>query len=411
MSGRDPEESERVSTPLELLYDLTFAVAFGTAASQGAHYLAEGHARTAIIGFLFAAFAVCWAWVNYSWFASAYDTDDWVCRLLTMVQMIGVVILALGLQNMFASVDHDDSLHNGVMVAGYVVMRIAMVLLWARAARHDKTRRRVAKTYISAILVSQTGWVLLAILQPRVAVSLAVATVLLLIELTGPWVAERKDSGGGTPWHPHHIAERYGLLVIVTLGEGVIATVAALNAVVHGPAGWSLDAALVAVAGIGLTFGIWWMYFAIPFGDLLHAGRSRAFRFGYGHLVIFAAIAAEGGGLHVAADFLQRHTEIGPVATVLSVAIPVGVFIFALFAIWTAMVGDRDPFHLHLLLVTTAVLLLSVGLAAAGASMPVCLVIVAVAPIVTVIGYETIGHRHMTAVLEQLEAAGTPGED
>ena len=50
-------------------------------------------------------FAVTWAWINFSWFASAYDTDDWIYRLTTMVQMVGVLILALGLPEMFESLD------------------------------------------------------------------------------------------------------------------------------------------------------------------------------------------------------------------------------------------------------------------------------------------------------------------
>src|SRR3984957_11551580 len=148
MSGRDPLEAQRAATPLELLYDLTFAVAFGTAAGQFARYLSADHIRTAIVGFLFAVFAICWAWVNYSWFASAYDTDDWIYRLLTMGQMVGVVVLALGLQEMFGSIDHRHTLQNGVMVAGYVVMRVVMLLLWTRAAREDPTRREIARAYI-----------------------------------------------------------------------------------------------------------------------------------------------------------------------------------------------------------------------------------------------------------------------
>jgi low temperature requirement protein LtrA len=404
MSGRDPDEAVRVSTPLELLYDLTFAVAFGTAADQFAHYVSADHVRTAIIGLLFAAFAICWAWINYSWFASAYDTDDWVCRLLTMVQMIGVIVLALGLQQMFESVDHRESLHNGVMVGGYVVMRVGMVVLWARAARHDPARRRIAATYVSTISASQIGWVLLFFAQLPVTATLIAATLLLLVELAGPWIAERKKGQGGTPWHPHHIAERYGLLVIITLGEGVIGTVAALNAVVHGPEGWSVNAALVAVAGIGLTFGMWWMYFAIPFGELLHAHRGRAFSFGYGHLLIFGSIAGTGGGLVVAADYLEHRALIGPVSTVLSVAAPVAVFTVALFGIWTALVDDRDPFHLVLLVTTGAVLLLSALLAAWGVSMAVCLVVLACAPIVAVIGYETVGHRHLADAIQRVHA-------
>jgi low temperature requirement protein LtrA len=55
--------------------------------------------------------------------------------------------------------------------------------------------------------------------------------MLLAIEFTGPFIAERKD--GGTPWHAHHIAERHSLLAIITLGEGVVGPVATLSAVVQ----------------------------------------------------------------------------------------------------------------------------------------------------------------------------------
>jgi len=118
MTGRDPDEAHRSATPLELLFDLAFVVAFGQAANELAHYLADDHIGTAVGGFAFATFAVTWAWINYSWFASAYDTDDWVCRLLVMIQMVGVVILALGLPEMFESLDHGETLDIGVMVAG-----------------------------------------------------------------------------------------------------------------------------------------------------------------------------------------------------------------------------------------------------------------------------------------------------
>jgi low temperature requirement protein LtrA len=108
LSGRDPNEARRTATPLELLYDLTFVVAFGTAADQLAHYLAEGHLGPAIGGFCLAVFAVSFAWMNYSWFASAYDNDDWVFRVATMVQMVGVIVLSLGIPEMFASIDRAN---------------------------------------------------------------------------------------------------------------------------------------------------------------------------------------------------------------------------------------------------------------------------------------------------------------
>lgn len=402
MSGRDPSEGHRAATPLELLFDLTFVVAFGTAANELAHYVAEDHVWTGLAGFAFATFAVSWAWINYSWFASAYDTDDWVFRLATMVQMIGVVVLALGLEPAFASIDDGDVLNNGVMVAGYVVMRVPMIFLWLRAARHDPPRRGAALAYIWTISVAQVFWVALAIVDLPIEPTFAIALVLILVEMSGPFVAERRE--GGTPWHAGHIAERYGLLVIITLGEGILGTVASINAVVHGEAGWSVEAAVVAFAGIGLIFATWWTYFAVPWAEVLRLHRDRSFTWGYGHIVIFGALAAIGGGLHVAADSLEHETVIGPTGTVLATAIPVAVYTLALYAIYLAFTRHADPFHLTLVAGTAAVIALSVGLAALGVGVAVCLLVLMLAPVVTVVGYETLGHRHVAEALARPHA-------
>jgi low temperature requirement protein LtrA len=397
--GRDPSEGHRSATPLELLYDLTLVVAFGVAADELAHFVADDHVLSGAAGFAFAAFAATWAWVNYSWFASAYDTDDWVFRLATMVQMVGVIVLALGLPQMFASIDHGDTLDNGVMVAGYVLMRLALVFLWRQVARHDPERRPAARTYMATIGTAQVGWVLLTILDLPVGTTFALAIPLFAIELAGPLVAERKAS---TPWHPHHIAERYGLLVIITLGEVILGTVAALNALVHGEAGWTVDAALLAVAGVGLTFGCWWMYFAVPWAEPLVRHRMRGFAFGYGHLAIFAPLAAMGAGLHVAAYYLEGKAKIGSTGIVLSVVIPVAIFALVFYAIYSLLFRARDPFHLWLLAGMAVLLGGSVALAAAGVGVTICLLVVALAPVVTVVGYETLGHRHMADTLRRL---------
>jgi hypothetical protein len=75
------------------------------AGEQFAHLLTDGHFAAGLIGFVIAVFAVCWCWINFSWFASAYDTDDWAFRVATMVQMVGVIVLALGLPPVFHSID------------------------------------------------------------------------------------------------------------------------------------------------------------------------------------------------------------------------------------------------------------------------------------------------------------------
>ena len=398
MSGRDPHEHHRVATPLELLFDLTFVVAFGVAASEFAHLLAEDHLGAGLTGFVFSTFAICWAWINFSWFASAYDTDDWVYRLMTMVQMVGVIILALGIPPVYASIDAGAHVDNRLMVAGYIVMRIAMVAQWIRAAMQDPDRRQACLTYAATITVAQIGWIGVLIAQTSVPVTFLLVAVMTAVELAGPLLVERHR--GGTPWHAHHIAERYGLLVIIALGEGVIGTVASLSAVVSAQ-GWTVDAVLVAIAGIGLTFGMWWVYFVVPSAHLLHAQRGKAIPFGYGHIVVFGAIVATGAGLHAAAYDIEHHSKLGSVGTVLAVALPVGVYIGSVFLLYTLFVGGWDGFHILLMTLTAAVLTGACALAASGVSMAVCLLVITLAPVVTVVGFELRGHRHAEEAIRQ----------
>lgn len=396
MSGRDPHESHRVASPLELLFDLTFVIAFGVAASQFAHAFAAGHVGAGLAGFAFAIFAVCWAWINFTWFASAYDTDDWVYRLTTMLQMVGVLILALGLPAMFASLEHGGHVDNVVMVAGYVVMRVAMVAQWLRAARQDPARRRACLTYAAIISVAQIGWIAVILLHTGLLVTGVLVLALTLFEMAGPVVAERR--AGGTPWHAHHIAERYGLMAIIALGEGVVGTVATLTAVVSDH-GWSTEAILVAVAGVGLTFGMWWMYFMVPAGELLHAHRETSFWFGYLPIVLFGAIVGTGAGLHLAAYYLEEHSELGSAACVATVAIPVAVYIWLVYLLHVLMLRATSRVHLVLSLLASAVLAGSVLLAATGVPIAVCLLVTTLAPVVVVIGHETVGHRHTAAAV------------
>ncbi|MGO4572587.1 low temperature requirement protein A [Microvirga sp. 2TAF3] len=398
MRGRDPHEAHRVATPLELLFDLTFVTAFGLAASQFAHAQAEGHYAAALFGFGFASFAICWAWINFSWFASAYDTDDWLFRVITMVQMTGVLVLAIGLPRMFASIEHGQHLDNSVMVLGYVIMRAAMVFQWLRAAKQDPARRRACLTYAVAISLAQLGWAVLIFVDLSLGMTFILICTLALIELAGPVIAEHKD--GGTPWHAYHIAERYSLFAIIALGEGGVGTVATLSAVIE-EQGWTADAALVCIAGSGLTFGMWWVYYLLPSAQILHAHRNRAFVWGYGQIMIVASIVATGAGLDVAAYFIENKTQIGPLATVLSVAIPVSVFLGSIYGLYTYLLDRFDPFHVWLLIATAAVVALAVIAALAGTDMAVCLVILMLAPAVTVVGYEMLGYRHQAEALAQ----------
>jgi low temperature requirement protein LtrA len=391
MSGRDPLEPNRASTPLELLFDLAFVVAFGQAADQFAHLLGEGHVVAGLGAFSFAMFAACWAWINFSWFASAYDTDDWFYRATTMVQMVGVIVFALGIPAFFSSVDSGQAANIGVMVAGYVVMRIALVVQWCRVAVQDPSHRRAAIAYGIAVSVAQVGWVVLAFAHLPLAAFFFVAPLLFLVELGGPAIVETRLEG--TPWHPHHIAERYGLLTIIALGEVLFGTVASVAALVSAQ-GWSGEAVIVVVAGTGLVFGLWWTYFILPAGPILARYRGRAVVWGYSHVIIYTAVAATGAGLHVAAFVIQGTSELGTLGATLAVAIPVLVFSIVLFLLYTYLVHQGDAFHILLFAGTVVLLAAAVVVAVVGGSIGTCLILITLSPLVVVVGFETIGHRH-----------------
>lgn len=400
MSGRDPDEAHRVATPLETLFDLTFATCFSLAAAQFAAVLAEGRYAAAVLGFGFASFAICWAWINFSWFASAYDTDDWVFRVVTMLQMVGVLVLAVGLPRMFASIERGEHLDNSVMVLGYVIMRVALVSQWLRAARQDPARRRACLTYAITISIAQIGWVTQIVVRFSAAAAFALGSILALIEFMGPMLAERRD--GGTPWHAHHIAERHSLFAIIALGEGVVGIVAALSAVVERQ-GWTLAAGVVGIAGTALIFGMWWLYDLLPSAHVLERHRDRAFVWAIGQILIVTAIVATGAGLQVTAMFIEHQARVSSVATVLSVAIPVGAFLGLINALYYYLVRRFNPFQLWLLLATAAVMVVAVVAALSGVSMTGCLVILMLAPAVTVVGYEVLGYRYLTTALSTSE--------
>jgi low temperature requirement protein LtrA len=370
-----------------------------------------------VIGFAFSMFAICWAWINFSWFASAFDTDDWFYRVTTMVQMIGVVVLALGLPDMFHSIVAGDRVHNEVMVAGYIVMRLAMLVQWLRAARQAPEYRATCMGYAGTLVITQIGWIILAVAPVSVAVFFACGALLGIAEMAGPYLSERfradRPGARSTPWHAHHMAERYGLLAIITLGEGVIGTVATLSAVVH-DSGWTLDAALVALAGTGITFGLWWTYYLTPDAEMLHRHRERSYIWGYGNILVFAGLAGVGAGLHVAAYYLDGEAHIGAVGTVLAVAVPVLVAVLADYALFWVLTRSFDGLHLLLVAGTVVVLGASVATAAAGFHMAWSLLLVMLAPVVTIVGYEVRGHRHVARLLEDEPGAGgellTPGQ-
>jgi len=388
MRGRDTGEHHRVASSLELLFDLVFVVAFGVAGSELAHAIALGHWAAGIGGFSFALGAIIWAWINYTWFASAFDTDDWLYRVLTMLQMTGVIVLAIGLPPMFESIDHGGHFASETMVVGYMIMRIAMIAQWLRATR-DERYRSTARTYLIFISVAQVVWVLVAFVPMDLLTTLAVAALAWAIELCGPIIAERRGArtGAATPWHPHHMAERYQLLAIVALGETVLGTLSAAQAI-SAADGWTFDTIVVIGAGIAMSFALWWSYFSLPSAEVLEQHRDRSFVWGYGHAFIFASIAAVGAGLHVIGYLYDDHYETGILAATLSLAVPVLVFVIALFLIHSWLL-HRWMRGIPTQAIALVLPIVAIVLASAGQPMWVCLLVVLGSPVAIVVSIET----------------------
>ena len=318
MAGRDPLQEHRAATPLELLFDLCFVVAVSQAAGQLRHSLAEDHIGPGVLGYAMVFFAIWWAWMNFTWFASSYDTDDVPYRLLTLLQMAGVLVLAAGVPDALGHYDFT------LVTLGYVVMRLAMVVQWLRAARGDAARRGATLRYAAGITVVQAGWVArLALPHPF---DYAGFGLLVVAEVAVPVWAEYSGRRH-TPWHPSHIAERYGLFTIIVLGEVILATLAGIRTSVS-EHGLSASVALIAVGGLLLVFALWWIYFSGPEARL--PTLRTALTWGYGHYLVFATVAALGAGLEVALETAEHRTHISELTAGLAVAVPVALYLLVL---------------------------------------------------------------------------------
>ena len=376
MTERATDEPHRVSSPLELLFDLTFVVAIASLTAQLAHGIAEGHVLGDLAPFFMVFFAIWWAWMNFTWFASSYDTDDVPYRLLTMVQMAGVLVLAAGVPTAFEDGDFR------AVTLGYLVMRIGLVVQWVRAGVEHPAGRATAFRYATGITVVQALWLLrLFLAQTGVLPEASLVPVfacLVVLELAVPPWAERTRP---TSWHAHHIAERYGLFTIILLGESVLAASIGVQAAFES-GGLGPAFVTIAVGGLVLLFALWWLYFLEPSGRGLADYRDRSYLWGYGHYGIFAALAAVGAGLEVAVEQTGHHLEVSAVAVAYAVAVPVGSFLVLLWAVHAPIVPRPVIRPAVILTAAAVVLLLPVAVDFVGLAVVVAAIAGAVAVVV-----------------------------
>jgi low temperature requirement protein LtrA len=328
MTPRDPHERGRGASTLELFFDLVFVVAVSLAAVDLHHQLTEGHVLDGLANYAVVFFGIWWAWMNFTWFATSFDTDDWLYRVLTIVQMGGVLVLAAGIEP--ASEDGNYF----ILIFAYVVMRLALVAQWLRASRSAGAARRATLTYAAGISCLQVLW-LATLLLPAAAFPLAVV-VLIVAELAVPVAAERTVS---TPWHPHHLTERYGLFALILLGESILASANAIIGALHeaetlGP--------LIGIGSLTLvvTAALWWIYFWPPHHEAIR-GPKHPLVYGYGHYFIFAAAGAFSAGIEVEIDVITGHSELESPSASFAYTIPIAVFILGIWLLAIRVNADE----------------------------------------------------------------------
>ena len=292
ISARDPTEPYRASTTLELLFDLVYVIAVSAAASGLYQRLLE-HDFLGFLTFIIAFFILWNAWTSFTWFASGYDPDDWYYRLSVLLQMFGSLMIAANINQFF-----EQGL-TWIGVTGYAIMRLASCSQWWRVYQQVEGHKRVAGRSIIGLLTLQSVWILWLFLPASIqtpALFLFIAAELLM----PIWARAAQNIN----WHPHHMAERYGLLTIIVLGEGVLGVSNSIRTFLVNSESAASAIILLGSSLVALVFALWWLYFTIPFGTILDNERRRydLFLFGYGHFFVFATLAALGRALNLVTD-------------------------------------------------------------------------------------------------------------
>jgi low temperature requirement protein LtrA len=291
---RDPSEKHRTATWLELFFDLCFVVAVA-ALARGLH---DDPTFGGVLRFAGLFVPVWWAWMGFTWYATTFDNDDVPYRVSLLGAMLCILWLAAAI----------DGLAEGRVlgfVLAYVALKTLLVGLFLRARRDANNVRALATWYAAGNAFGAVIW-LSSLLVPEPG-RYAVWAVALFVELLAPILAVRSSSERA--FHPEHIPERYGLFTLIVLGESVLAVAAGTTGT-----GWDPTAVLTGVFGFVDAACIWWLYFDYVESSALTLGSRAAFFWGYGHLFIYASIAAFGVGIQLAIEGAPPSAEMASAA-------------------------------------------------------------------------------------------------
>lgn len=273
---------ERRATWLELFFDLCFVVAVAALARN----LHDDPTLGGALAFSGLFVPIWWAWMGFTWYATAFDNDDLVYRGTILLAMLGIIAVAANV----VGVPEGES--TGFVLA-YAALRALLVGLFIRARRHATTVRVFCTRYALGNSLGVLVW-LLSLLVPEPA-RYGIWALGLFIEIATPIFAYQ--SVDVDSFDAGHITERYGLFTLIVLGESIVAVAAGVADV-----GWRLESTLTAVAGFTIAACIWWTYFDYVEARALRVGKRDSFLWGYGHLFIYAAIATVGVGTQLAIE-------------------------------------------------------------------------------------------------------------
>jgi low temperature requirement protein LtrA len=291
-------EAEQRVTPLELFFDLVFVFGLTQVTSlMSADPTWAGLAR----GMLVLA-ALWWAWAAYAWLTNTIDPDEGAARLAVFGAMAAMLIVGLAAPGAFG----DDALLFG---GAYLAVRVLHIVLYALAADDDDIRGAVMRLAPTSIVAP--GLILGAAALDGAAQG-ALWLVALAVDYAGPLF------GGGRGWRvfPAHFAERHGLIVIIALGESIVA-------IGIGAAGIDLGGRVVlaAILGVVVSAALWWSYFDVvaivaerKMTEAKGVARSRIARdsYSYLHLPMVAGIILLALGIKKTIGHVDEPLELVP---------------------------------------------------------------------------------------------------
>lgn len=292
---RTVEEGERAATWLELFYDLIFVAAVAVLGVR----LGNDPSPTGWLSYASYFVLVWWLWASHTFYADRFDTDDLVYRLIAGTQMVAIAFIG-------ASVSLDAGGSTFVFAAAYTVVRILLVVLYARTHRHVPIVRPLVRGYMLGHGIACVFWAA-SIVVPEPG-RFYLWGVALAIDFATPYVMRREQAA--VPLDVSHLPERFGLFTILVLGETVVAVALGL-----GHVEWHAASTIAGVFGIVVATGIWWIHFDNVDGFVVRRrGEKRDWRptvWIYSHLPLAIGLAMVGVGIEHAIEAADGHSAYG----------------------------------------------------------------------------------------------------